>query len=249
VPTSAGGFNDLAEAYDRYRTGYADDVYDALAEYGVTAGMRVIDLGCGTGLAVAALAARACAVVGVDVSEPMLARARARVPAATFVRASAEELPFEAASFDAATSAQAFHWFDQPRALAEIARVVRPGGVVAIWWKGLMRGDTTRMLRVEVARELGLTPPDDILSAPFEAFERAPFLDRRLRVIPWFIRTTAREFLGYERSRAIARIAFGDRHEAYFERLAQRFGDLEHELTLSYVHTLYLGRVPEEHAA
>ncbi len=93
-------------------------------------------------------------VTGIDISTPMLAHARKRVLDATFVNASADALAFPAESFDGAVSAQAFHWFDAPQVLAEVARVVRPYGVVAIWWKTMMHGDRVRMLRAEVASEL-----------------------------------------------------------------------------------------------
>ncbi|MDQ2858353.1 MAG: class I SAM-dependent methyltransferase, partial [Candidatus Eremiobacteraeota bacterium] len=201
TPAPQSSFDDLACDYDRYCAGYADEVYDALEEYGLVRGLHVLDVGCGTGLASGALVERGLSVVGIDSSEPMLARARARIPAAKFLRARAEDLPFGDASFDGAVSAQAFHWFDQRRALRELIRVVRPGGAVGIWWKALMRGDTTRLLREEVAQSLGLHAPVDLAAQEFEAFEGSALLDRRLRVVPWVVHTTAGEFLGHERSR------------------------------------------------
>jgi SAM-dependent methyltransferase len=237
-------FDELAESYDRYRIGYADELYDALAESGVGVHARVLDVACGTGLATEALAARGCVVTGIDISEAMLARARRRVPAAPFCLAKAEELPFADGTFDAATSAQAFHWVDQCRALREMVRVVRPGGTIAIWWKGLMRGDATGHIREDIARELGLAAPPDLLGADFDAFEESSLVDQRLRVIPWTASMRVCDYLGYERSRARARIAYGPHLEPYFERLAKRLGRPEEQLSLSYLHLLYLGRVP-----
>lgn len=242
--TLAGSFDELAESYDRYRIGYAEEVYDALAESGVAASARVLDVACGTGLATEALVARGCVVTGLDISEPMLARARRRVPGASFCLAQAEQLPFGDATFDAATSAQAFHWVDQGLALAEMVRVVRPGGTIAIWWKGLMRGDATGHIRQDIARELGLSAPPDLLGADFDAFEESSLVDQRLRVIPWSACMRVGDYLGYERSRARAREAYGPHLEPYFERLAERLGRPDEELSLSYLHLLYLGRVP-----
>jgi SAM-dependent methyltransferase len=240
----SSSFDPLAQAYDAFRTGYAEELFDVLFESGLAAGARVVDVGCGTGLVAEELIKRGCCVTGLDISEPMLERARARVPQATFLVAHAEALPFPVAAFDAATSAQAFHWFDQPRALAELARVVRPGGLVAVWWKAIMRGDSVRSTRDQVVRELGLEPTPDILVGGFPAFDKAPLRDRRLRVIPWRIEVTVAEFLGYERSRARARAAYGERLEDYFELLAQRLGDPNVVLSIGYVQHLYLGRVP-----
>jgi SAM-dependent methyltransferase len=191
----------------------------------------------------AALVARGCSVVGIDVSEAMLERARRRVPVAAFEIGRAESLRFADSSFDGATSAQAFHWFDQAPALAELQRVVRRGGIIAVWWKGLSRGDGLRMLRERAAREVGLVPPSDLLAAGFEEFERSHLDDRRLRVIPWSVQMTVAAFLGYERSRARSRDAFGDRLEPYLTCLAALLGPPEDELSVSYLHHLYLGRV------
>jgi len=240
-----GSFDELADAYDRYRIGYAPELYDALFSYGLTAGQRVLDVGCGTGLVTAELARRECAMTGVDCSDAMLERARQRAATASFTNGRAERLPFESASFDAATSAQAFHWFDQPQALAELARVVRPGGIVAIWWKGLMRGDATRLLREDAACAIGHLSPSDILANDFDAYDGAPFTDKNLRIVPWIVHMPVAEFLGYERSRAMTRDSFNERLEDYFAALRDRLGPPQSDLALSYVHLLYLGRVPE----
>ncbi len=92
---------------------------------------RVLDVGCGTGLLAARVRSElpGARVVGCDFSHGMLARAaeEARVP--TLVQASALDLPFADARFDAIVSTEAFHWFpDQHRALTEFRRVLRPGG-------------------------------------------------------------------------------------------------------------------------
>jgi demethylmenaquinone methyltransferase / 2-methoxy-6-polyprenyl-1,4-benzoquinol methylase len=102
------------------------------------AGERVLDVATGTGLVAAELLARAeCSVVGVDQSPEMLAAARARFavhqPARVeLVQAHAEALPFPDACFDALTFTYLLRYVDDPRAtLAELARVVRPGGRMA----------------------------------------------------------------------------------------------------------------------
>ena len=239
-----GAFDELADAYDRYRIGYASELYDAVFAYGLRPGARVVDVGSGTGLVAAELVARGCEVVGTDISHAMCHKARERVPNAAFEIASAEALPYADASFDAATCAQAFHWFDQERAFAELTRVVRPGGILAIWWKGFMRGDAIRLLRDDAASEIGLPPTDDLLAKEFLAFDEVPLDDAVLRVVPWIASMSVADFLGYERSRARARSAYGDRLEAYFEALEKRLGPPETELALSYLQLLYLGRVP-----
>jgi demethylmenaquinone methyltransferase/2-methoxy-6-polyprenyl-1,4-benzoquinol methylase len=97
-------------------------------------GDEVLDVATGTGAVARELLRRkGCAVVGVDQSREMLAVAREHLPATVkLVEASAEHLPFEDASFDALTVTYLLRYVDDPGAtLAELARVVRPGGTVA----------------------------------------------------------------------------------------------------------------------
>ncbi len=103
---------------------------------GVEPGHRVLDVGCGTGIVARAAAARvgaAGSVVGVDPNPGMLQVAATAAPGLTWRRGRAEELPFEADSFDRAFSQFALMFFeDRAKALAEMARVVRPGSPVTV---------------------------------------------------------------------------------------------------------------------
>jgi ubiquinone/menaquinone biosynthesis C-methylase UbiE len=91
---------------------------------------RILDVGCGTGLMSAKLAASGRRVCGVDISAGMVARARRRTdPSVEFVEGDAERLPFEIAGFDAVVNLISFHHYPNPsRAVAEFRRVLRPGG-------------------------------------------------------------------------------------------------------------------------
>jgi SAM-dependent methyltransferase len=123
---AATGFARAAGAYERGRPGYPDGAVDWLA--GFVDG-PIVDLAAGTGMLTRPLAARGFQVVAV---EPV-AEMRARIGgAARVLDGTAEAIPVADASAAAVTVAQAFHWFDGPRALAEIARVLRPGGVLAV---------------------------------------------------------------------------------------------------------------------
>jgi demethylmenaquinone methyltransferase/2-methoxy-6-polyprenyl-1,4-benzoquinol methylase len=96
-------------------------------------GGRVLDVATGTGLVAAELLARGFDVTGLDQSPDMLALARERFgPRVELVESSAESLPFDDASFDHLTVTYLLRYVDDPAAtLKELARVVRPGGVVA----------------------------------------------------------------------------------------------------------------------
>jgi ubiquinone/menaquinone biosynthesis C-methylase UbiE len=93
--------------------------------------VRVLDLGCGTGkYPVRAQVADSDEVVGVDIDEPSLKLARETFPHRKFQYARGEELPFPDASFDRVISAVALPYMDIPKALAEVRRVLVPGGGV-----------------------------------------------------------------------------------------------------------------------
>ena len=106
------------------------------------AGDRVLDIATGTGLVAAELVRqKGCTVVGLDQSPEMLAVARERLPDVELVEASAESLPFADASFDALTFTYLLRYVDDvPATLGELARVVRPGGTVAMLEFALPRG-------------------------------------------------------------------------------------------------------------
>jgi SAM-dependent methyltransferase len=140
------GFDVAAEAYDRFMGRYSRLLSPQMADLaGVRSGQRVVDVGCGPGALTAELVARlgAASVAAVDPSEPFVAAARARNPGVDVRQASAEMLPFADGTFDAALAQLVVHFMSDPVAgLAEMARVTRPGGVIAacVWDHGGGRG-------------------------------------------------------------------------------------------------------------
>lgn len=127
----ASSFGEVADAYERARPEYpADAVRWLVGEEPCD----VVDLGAGTGKLTRSLVARGHRATAVEPQAEMLAHLRVAAPAATALEGSAEEIPLPDGSADVVVSAQAFHWFDHDRALPEIARVLRPGGRLALVW-------------------------------------------------------------------------------------------------------------------
>jgi SAM-dependent methyltransferase len=135
----AVGFDVAASAYDRFMGRYSRELAPQLADLaGVTAGQSVLDVGCGPGALTAELVARLgpAAVVAVDPSPSFVAATRERNPEVDVRQAAAEALPFGDGAFDAALAQLVVHFMADPVAgLREMARVTRPGGVVAacVW--------------------------------------------------------------------------------------------------------------------
>lgn len=134
-PTAAAGFGRAAGAYERGRPAYPQDAVDHIAAaLRLGPGAIVLDLAAGTGKLTRMLAGTGASVVAVEPVDAMRA-ILSETAAGVEVRAgTAEAIPAADASLDAVTVAQAFHWFDAPRALAEIHRVLRPGGGLALVW-------------------------------------------------------------------------------------------------------------------
>jgi SAM-dependent methyltransferase len=132
-------FDVAAGAYDRFMGRYSVLLSPQMADLaGVRAGQRVVDVGCGPGALTAELVARTGSenVAAVDPSASFVEAARERQPGVDVRQASAEALPFDDHAFDAALAQLVVHFMSDPVAgIREMARVVRPGGVVAacVW--------------------------------------------------------------------------------------------------------------------
>jgi SAM-dependent methyltransferase len=129
-------FGAVASAYAEHRPDYpADAVRWCVAPLGrEVAGLRVLDLGAGTGKLTVLLAELGADVTAVEPDEEMLAELRRRVPSVRTLHGPAEAIPLPDESVDAVLCGQSMHWFDMPRALPEIARVLVPGGTIGGLW-------------------------------------------------------------------------------------------------------------------
>jgi SAM-dependent methyltransferase len=130
-------FSPQAPDYARYRPSYPPELFAWLAAQAPGRRMSV-DVGTGSGQAAVALAQQFERVIAVDPSEKQLASA---VPSekVEYMLGAAEATGVDAGSADLLTAAQCFHWFDREKFFAEVRRVVRPGGCLAIWCYGLSK--------------------------------------------------------------------------------------------------------------
>jgi SAM-dependent methyltransferase len=140
---SRSQFDPLVDAYDAARPTYPDQVFDDLELLSgrPIAGADVIEVGAGTGIATRRLLERGARVVPFDIGPAMLTRLRERTPGIPAGLGDGEALPLRAGSADLVCYAQAWHWMRVPVAAAEAARVLRPGGALAVWWNDVDAAD------------------------------------------------------------------------------------------------------------
>jgi SAM-dependent methyltransferase len=179
-------FGNVAETYHRVRPPYSRQLLDLAQEaLELGAGARVLDLAAGTGRLTRELGNRFADVVAVEPDERM------RALHGTALAGSAEAIPLEDASVDAAFVGEAFHWFDPAAAIAELVRVLRPRGGLAIvsthFWE-------TEPPLPDAALEL--------LSEPYERF-------REQRRSPWDDAFAAAPFEPLRRERADEELTVG----------------------------------------
>jgi len=128
------GFAAAATTYAHARPGYpVDAIAHLVNRLALRPGARLLELGAGTGKLTTLLAPRAH-ITAVEPVAEMRAILRERLPAIEVLDGRAEAIPALDSAFDAVVVAQAFHWFDGGAALAEIGRVLRPGGRLGLIW-------------------------------------------------------------------------------------------------------------------
>lgn len=148
---AAAGFDRAADQYVRARPEYPDEAIDwMVGRLDADPGARVADVGAGTGKLTAPLVRRGLAVVAVEPVADMRRALRAGLPLTPMVAALADHLPLATAGLDAVTLGQALHWFATVPAVTELARVIRPGGGLAVAWN--RRDDRSRLQAQLTAR-------------------------------------------------------------------------------------------------
>jgi SAM-dependent methyltransferase len=190
----ASSFGSQAAAYAKYRPDYPPDLLEwALAPVRSVPGLRVLDVGAGTGKLTGGLLALGVDVVAVEPDPAMLAELTSRFPDVATLLGTAEDIPLPDASVNAVFAGQALHWFDLDRALPEFRRVLRPGGfAVAVWntyddtvpWVAEFCDRTGTIRR-------GVQRMDDEILGPLGPTERIEFSHRHRQTVDDLLNTVA----------------------------------------------------------
>ncbi len=206
-PDRAFLFGAVADEYARWRPTYPDEAVAWLAGGART----VVDLGAGTGKLTGQLLERGLTVHAVERDLRMLAVLRRRFPDAHAYEAAADRIPLPDQSVDAVLSADAWHWFPVERTVAEVRRVLRPGG-----WLGLVWNIVTPVHPWEFELA-GIDPDQKGLEGPADTSEQDdgpfPAAETTVETFPWEWPVTPEHFRGYLATNS-AVIRLGDHERA-----------------------------------
>jgi len=139
---------------------------------GLFPGRLALELGCGTGIFLEKLARSGARIVGLDLSADLLAKARARLVTASNVvlhRGNAEHMPYAASSFDSVYGSSVLHHLDLDRALAEVFRVLRPGGRCVFAEPNILNPQVAVMFHLGLTKRYFGVSPDEMAFSRFRA--------------------------------------------------------------------------------
>lgn len=226
-------FGTVAEKYDRFRP---DPPEGASSLVGDLKGLSVLEVGAGTGKLTRFLVAHGANVSVIEPDEDMRRVLVRRSPNVHVLDGHAESVPAEDASFDAVFSSSAWHWFTQPDATNELARVLRDDGTIYVWWNGFSP-DNPWMAEFATLRE----GPSDLRARlrgrRVEFDPDGPFVDARDFDLDWTWPRTIDEVVGnFETYSGVIIQSDEERRDLeqlVRERLAQRFGHGVIELAMT----------------
>jgi SAM-dependent methyltransferase len=231
----ARSFDDAVDAYEEARPDYpAEAVAWIAVRLGLTPERTVLDLGAGTGKLTRRLTETGAHVVALEPLPGMRAKLQELLPAVPVLSGSAEGIPLPDLSVDAVTAGQAFHWFRLDDALPEIARVLRPGGGLALIWNRRAPGPVASAF-ADVLRPLRGETPSHADSPWREQLERSGlFTPVEERTFEW--EEQVDEELLAKRLRSISFVAAlpEEQQEEAAEELRERLAGLPRPLSLPY---------------
>ncbi|TCC52564.1 class I SAM-dependent methyltransferase [Kribbella capetownensis] len=239
-------FGGAAAAYERFRTGYPDELVDKVLEYAGRAVSTALEIGAGTGKATRVFAARGIAVTATEPDAAMLEELRKQVPSSvTAVQGAFEDLPLTS-TFDLVFAAASLHWTDPTDRWTRVAALLNPGGILASFNGPLYLADkdldeAVVLARSEFVADDGIPsrdgtaeewPGTDLLRSDLFTDVRRTSIQRRTTL-------TAADYIGHLSTLSAYLLLPGRTRELVFERIAAVLPD---EVTLVSDLTLHLAR-------
>jgi SAM-dependent methyltransferase len=227
-------FGTVAEQYDTFRPGTPES---AVRYSGDLTGKRVLDVGAGTGKLTRFLLRHGAIVSVIEPDDEMRKILVRRSPEVEVLLGRAESVPADDASFDAVFSSSAWHWFVQPDASDELARVLRDDGALHVWWNGASR-DVPWMRDLLAMRERPNDPGRRPRGWYADLDTSGPFIDPENFQLDWSWPRTVEQIVGsfatYSGAIIRSEEAQLELQDTVRRRLLEEFGDgpIEMPMTL-----------------
>jgi SAM-dependent methyltransferase len=246
---SIGRFSVRADDYAKFRPSYPPAAIDAILEgLGEAAALDIVDIGAGTGISLRLLGERGCRAIGIEPGHEMRERAEAAGLDVREGTASNTGLPPE--SCDIVTAFQAFHWFANDEAVAELSRILRPGGRLALVWNHFDRSDPFSEEFSALHERYGEAAMIAALGVDAKKIEdvvrRGGFRDGRRLTFRWKLDCDLDALAGRLRSSSSTPRA-GERYESMLDELAtihSRFARAGGLVSVAYYAGVYLSEKP-----
>jgi SAM-dependent methyltransferase len=240
------GFESGSDIYEQARPDYpADAVAHLEATTGMTTGSRVLDLAAGTGKLTRRLHADGAVCIGVEPSASMRQVFSRVLPGVALAGGTAEMIPVATGTMDAVVVAQAFHWFDPPRALDEVVRVLRPGGWLGLIWNERDESDPAVAQLVRISKwDLCQPYPmgKDFGMALDESGLFGPVQRSRFSFVQWL---SLEDYVNQVASRSYVRVLPERQRSELLGRVADFGATLGDPIAMPHVTDLFCARVAD----
>ncbi len=246
-------FDRVATLYDRYRPGYPRRLISTLLQITNTPPDGfILEIGSGTGKATLPLARRGFAIHCIEPGEHLAAvaaRKLKRFPKVTFEISRFEKSPLPVAKYDLVVSAQAFHWVPKEEGLSRVAKSLKPGGFVALFWN-MVPGLTGKLFtEIEIVYDQvvpELKGPEnhlDLIKQRERDIDQSGLFEPIVtRQFPWSKRYNIRQYLGLLNTYSDHLRLPEETRQLLFDRLAETIQKHGSTIEKPYFAVLYVAR-------
>jgi len=246
APLGRAGFESGSDVYERARPGYPPEAVDLLVgTSGLSPASLVLDLAAGTGKLTRQLHERGVRCMAAEPS-PTMRQVFARVlPDVPMIGSTAEQVPVADGRVDAVVVAQAFHWFDAPAALAEIHRVLRPGGWLDLIWNERDESDpmVAELVRISKWDQCAPYPVGMDFGAVIEHDGNGRFGGVQRTRLPFVQRLDLEAFVEQVASRSYVQVLPEPDRRALLERVEEFGSTLPRPIAVPYITDLFCAPV------
>jgi ubiquinone/menaquinone biosynthesis C-methylase UbiE len=226
-------FGSVASEYQKYRSPYDLRTYKLLASLlgGKNKKYKILDIGCGTGKSTEPLVKifKKAEIIGCDPDQAMLAEAKANAKKLKlpikYVEGRAEKLPFADDYFDAVIAGTALHWFGTQKAVKEIRRVLKPGGLFFVFWRFFKENGSINWLKIRrkyimksIARKFKDNPP-----LIRKLFKQSGFIRNKILQVPFKEKKTVADEIGAIKTNAAYMMLPEKRKQKYIEEITEAY--------------------------